>query len=97
MIRDLGRIRKRIGWIIEFIWRQEALERWQHLCGVRESLQPNGLAVSCGCPFGFMMPTATDIEADFVGEIVQERLWSKVRCWSAGCSRSVNLVSSSSG
>ena len=29
-------------------------------------LQPNGLAVSCGCPFGFMMPTATDIEADFV-------------------------------
>jgi len=29
-------------------------------------LQPNGLVVSCGCPFGFMMPTATDIEADFV-------------------------------
>lgn len=26
MIRDLGRIRKRVGWIIKFVWRQEALE-----------------------------------------------------------------------
>jgi hypothetical protein len=41
-------------------------------CGSRSSqtdsgnhLQPNGLEFSWGCPFGFMMPTATDIGADF--------------------------------
>jgi hypothetical protein len=26
MIRDLGWIRKRVGWIIKFVWRLEALE-----------------------------------------------------------------------
>lgn len=41
--------------------RERARKRWKEIYS-----QPNGLEFSWGCPFGFMMPTATDIGADFI-------------------------------
>ena len=76
----VGRIWKGISIVVEIVCLQAKSVSNRKVgagvdrnCGSRSSQtdsgnhsQPKGLEFSWGCPFGFMMPTATDIGADFL-------------------------------